>query len=133
MKKQLAVMSFVVLSSVAMLAEAARTAPLNEPQNLVLSGPKSAADAKKIILAAALSRGWRVVKESPNNVRFQYSRGRHTAVIEVPFTANSYGIKYVSSDNLNYGERDSGKVIHPTYNKWVDNLVRSINVESARY
>lgn len=114
---------------------AARVAPMAEKENMPLTATKAltAAEAKKAVLAAAVRRGWRTVKDTPGNLRFEYLRGKHMAVIDVPYTTKTYGIKYVASDNLNYQEKDGRRYIHPTYNGWVDGLVQAINLEMMKY
>lgn len=126
---------FVFMTLAAVGAYAARTAPMVEKQDVPLAASKAltAAEAKKAILAAAARRGWRTVKDTPGNLRFEYLRGKHMAVIDVPYTAKVYGIKYVASDNLNYTEKDGRRQIHPTYNDWVNGLVQAINLELIKY
>jgi hypothetical protein len=116
------------------MAQAARNAPIVEKEDVPLVAAKalSTAEVKKSIMTAAVRKGWRVVKDSPSSLRFEYTRGKHMAVIDVPYTAKSYGIKYVASDNLNYQEKDGKRVIHPTYNDWVNGLVQAINLEMVK-
>jgi hypothetical protein len=126
---------FATLTLAVTGAHAARTAPMVEQENMPLSAAKALtpAEAKKSIIAAAVRKGWRVVKDNPGNLRFEYLRGKHMAVIDVPYTTKSYGIKYVASDNLNYQDKDGRRLIHPTYNDWVNGLVQAINLEMIKY
>ena len=49
----------------------------------------------------------------------------HTAVVEIPYSATSYSIKYRSSIDLN----ESGGNIHKNYNGWIQNLNKGINTQ----
>jgi len=64
-------------------------------------------------------------------------RNMHTAVVEITYSPDEYSIDYKSSNNLDYKKYPDGKpfigpngqlmsgiteVIHPNYNKWVQQL-----------
>jgi hypothetical protein len=49
----------------------------------------------------------------------------HTAVVEIPYSATSFSIKYRSSINLD----QSGGNIHKNYNGWIQNLYKGINTQ----
>ena len=49
----------------------------------------------------------------------------HTAVVEIPYSANDYSVKYRSSANLN----EANGNIHKNYNGWIQNLTRGINAQ----
>ena len=51
----------------------------------------------------------------------------HMAVVEIPYTENSFSIKYKDSQNLNY-DASTGS-IHNNYNGWVRNLENAIQVQ----
>ena len=51
----------------------------------------------------------------------------HTAVVEIPYSATSYSIRYRSSIDLN----EAGGKIHKNYNSWVQNLTHGINGQLA--
>ena len=54
-------------------------------------------------------------------------RGKHTAIVEIPYSASGFSIKYRDSVNLNYRKDDNGvEMIHPNYNRWVEKLRREI-------
>lgn len=129
--KHMAMLVVMALAWTATVAEA-RTAVLIDHDNIVVSA-KSAADVKHAILVAATGRGWKAVQQTASSIRLQYDKGsKHQVVIDVRYDAKSYGIKYVDSINMNYGEREGTRVIHPNYNRWVDYLIKSISVELLR-
>jgi hypothetical protein len=88
----------------------------------------TADQVRKAIVVAGSKSGypWTVVGESPGVLKMSTTvRGKHVVVVEVSYTPTSYGIKYVSSENMGY----QGGLIHPNYNNWVRQFIRSINVE----
>lgn len=103
------------------------------------------------ITAAAQALHW-VVGRSPSQNLLSASlhvRGKHTAVVSIAYSIQKYSIVYQSSVNLNYGRTEpevSGatdiylnnskmrtpagtQVIHPFYNKWVQQLNETIKSE----
>jgi len=44
-------------------------------------------------------------------------------------TAMQYSVKYVSSVNMKYEVQSGTRVIHPFYNKYVEELIQSIRAE----
>jgi hypothetical protein len=132
MAKQWAMLVLVAFTWTAPVAEA-RSTTLIDHESVVVSGARSAADVKRAILIAGTKKGWKAIKETADNVRLEYNaRGKHLVVIDVRYNAKSFGVKYAGSENMNYEERDGTRVIHPKYNKWVSDLIQSINLELIR-
>lgn len=91
----------------------------------------SADAVQKAILAACSQRGWHATNVSPGLIEARIVvRGKHTVVVDIPYTAEKYSIKYKSSSNMEY-QADKGK-IHPNYNKWVNLLNNDINIQLAK-
>jgi hypothetical protein len=107
-------------------AHAARTAPMMTLENVVATSvdgkPLTTEQVRKAIIAGAASKQWISSIQAPNTVRATHTRGRHTAVVDIVYTASSYSIRYVSSVELNHTEENGQTLIHPTYNNWVNNL-----------
>ncbi len=82
---------------------------------------------QRAVVRAASSRKWTASAPKPNVVRARYTKGRHTAVVDVVFTTKSYSIKYVDSTDLNYSEAE--RSIHPAYNKAVNELRQGIDAQ----
>jgi hypothetical protein len=92
------------------------------------------------IRKAAGEMDWRVEpgEQSGRIIATLVVRGKHTAVVDIAFSADRYSITYKDSINLDYsklcmntfGERwypqDEGSCIHPNYNKWVFDLNEAI-------
>ena len=57
-------------------------------------------------------------------------RGRHTVVVDIFYGATRLSIKYRDSISLNHEKDEEGRdLIHPNYNRWVDDLLRVIMAE----
>ncbi len=84
---------------------------------------------EKAIMLACAEIGWKARKIESNTIRATILvRGKHTIVVDIPYSNKNFEIKYVSSINMD----DDGKGhIHPNYNKWVENLARHINQNIA--
>jgi hypothetical protein len=88
----------------------------------------TAAQVRTAILVAGVGLGWKFVDAGPGKLEGTLNLRTHTAVIEVPYSAKSYTIKYKSSENLN----EANGTIHSNYNGWVQNLDRAIQQELLR-
>ena len=82
---------------------------------------------KRAIIQAASTKAWSGSVQGANTVRATYTRGKHSAVVDIVFSESNYTIKYVDSHDLGYTERDGRTLIHPTYNKAVSTLRQSID------
>ena len=77
------------------------------------------------IVRAGAALGWQIRDDGPNRLVGTLMLRTHTAVVEIPYSARSYSIKYRSSVNLD--EKDGQ--IHKNYNGWIQNLTRGINAQ----
>ena len=88
-------------------------------------------DYERAIVRAGSNRGWQFTTISPGLLEGKLDvRGRHFATIEIPFTTESYSIKYKASEGLNYDA--STNQIHPNYNNWITHLDGDIKSEIQR-
>ena len=87
----------------------------------------SKADVFKSIYRAGMIKGWDMYKMSDGLVEATYSKKNYSVVINIKYSANSYGIYYKSSRGLKYNE--DTQTIHKNYNVWIDRLKRQINME----
>ncbi|WP_026802997.1 hypothetical protein [Aliarcobacter lanthieri] len=79
------------------------------------------------IKTAGAGLGWQITKVKPGLAQGQLNIRKHTAIVEIPYSANSYSIKYKSSSELNYNAEKN--TIHNNYNGWVQNLSNAIQVQ----
>lgn len=99
------------------------------------SSPATAAAGKALspdqvrsaIVRAGAALGWLMKDEGAGKLVGTLQLRTHTAVVEIPYTAATYSIKYRSSTGLG----ENGTMIHKNYNGWVQNLQRGINAQLA--
>ena len=87
--------------------------------------PMSNAEVRSSILRAGAALGWQMKDEGPNMLVGTILLRDHSAVVEIPYSASTYSIKYRSSTNL----KESNGSIHKNYNGWIQNLTRGINAQ----
>lgn len=108
----------------------ARQSVLVEPPRTMLVAPDGAASAERVkaaVIAGSSGLGW-VVREDPaGRLRLSYNKqGKHEVTIDCLYDAQGYQLKYVSSMNMNYEKDSAGEQIHPNYNRWIANLIKTI-------
>jgi hypothetical protein len=82
---------------------------------------------RSAIIRAGSALGWQIKDESPDKLVGTLVLRAHTAVVDIPYSASSYSIRYRSSINLDEG----GGKIHKNYNGWISNLNRGIGTQLA--
>jgi hypothetical protein len=94
----------------------------------------TAADMREAVLKGCLDAGWQAAEIDANTIEATIVvRGKHTAVVSIPYTAQTYSINYKSSTNMAYkGKSDGGVAIHGAYNRWVNNLHAAIQKQIAQ-
>ena len=95
---------------------------------IVNANPVKAAQVKTAILVAGTSLGWKMEEVSPGLIQGTLILRKHTAVVDISYSATKYSIVYKSSVNLD--EKDGQ--IHKNYNSWVQNLSNKIGAELLR-
>jgi hypothetical protein len=123
----------LVVAAIAMgPAGCARTAAVKNLDNIPVttsSGkPMSAAQVRTAIIAAGTSLGWKFADAGAGKLEGTISLRTHTAVVEIPYSPQTYSIVYKRSENLT----EANGQIHNNYNGWVQNLDRAIRTEMAR-
>jgi hypothetical protein len=92
--------------------------------------PPTQEQVQQAILEALDSKGWQGRVERPGLIRGEITvRGTHHAVVDIPFSASRYSIRYVSSQGLGYNP--ASKTIKHNYNSWVQKLQRRIDQHTA--
>lgn len=105
----------------------ARLAPVETVERAAFVDGGTAEQRREQIRRAAEALGWRTEDTGLGMIRATLVLRAHTAVVDIPFDARGFEIRYLFSINLNH----DGSSIHPTYNYWVRNLQRRILVESV--
>jgi hypothetical protein len=85
---------------------------------------------KSAIQLAGGAKNWAIASQADGKLLGTlHVRGKHTIVVEIAYTADKYSLQYRDSTNMKFGEQDGNKVIHPFYNKWVQDLRDTIRLE----
>jgi len=108
---------------------AASSEPIANFQNLPVKtrgDTPSLSQVRAAIVAAGRKRNWVIVEGEPGQLRGTLLvRGKHRAEIDIAYSPQSYSVIYRNSESLNY----DGQNIHPSYNRWVKDLI--FNIESV--
>jgi len=105
------------------------SAPIMNVDNTAVASasgkPLTQDEVRGAIVRAGAALGWQMKDEGPNKLIGTLMLRSHTAVVEIPYSAANFSIKYRSSVNLD----ESGGNIHRNYNGWIQNLDRGINAQ----
>jgi hypothetical protein len=120
-----------VLAAAAALTACNTMAPIQNVEHVSVSSssnkPLSPAEVRAAIVRAGAGLGWIMKDAGPGVIHGTLILRTHTAEVQIPYSATSYGIVYKSSVNL----QESGGKIHRNYNGWIQNLNRGINAQIA--
>lgn len=106
------------------LAGCARTTPIDQVRT-TLSAGHTENQVKNAILKAGAQRKWIMSEAGPGVIIARQQSHDHMAEVRITYTAHGYDIKYNSSLNL---KASQGK-IHKSYNRWVHNLDKDIQLK----
>jgi len=115
-----------------LLVSCATSQPIYNVQNApVTTNSGKAPQASQVraaILTAGNSLGWRVADVGPGQLEATLNLRKHTAVVDIPYTATTYSIVLKRTENLD----ESAGNVHKNYNSWVQNFDRAIRTELSR-
>jgi len=90
----------------------------------------SAEQVKQAIIAAASNKSWSIAHQADGKLLATLIvRNKHTIVVEIAYAADTYSLRYKDSINMKFDQRDGQPVIHPYYNRWVQELKDAIRIE----
>lgn len=124
MKKWLGVVLVIMSFWVPQAAMAAREL-VDPPAVTVPAGVKSPAVAK-IIKTSLVNRGWVVEKESGNEISAGLYVRQHVLKVAITYSATEVKLTYVSSQNLDYKEKNGKRYIHRKYAGWTARIMADI-------
>lgn len=86
------------------------------------------AQVKQAIQSAASAKQWEVTDQGPGRMLATlHVRGKHTVVTEISYSPEKFSLVYKDSINMKYSPGPDGMgVIHPFYNRWVQDLKEAI-------
>lgn len=86
------------------------------------------AEVRKDVIMGAMRLGWELQGGTDSESTLRYAKPDYDVTIRVKFTTKTIKFEYVSSNGLGYEKRENGEtLIHPSYNRWIANLVKSIS------
>ncbi len=134
MKSILASIALLLSLVVSTPALARASVPIeNLPNNPVAAASGKALtldDVRRTIQTAAMLKNWSLEERGPGAMLGTLNvRGKHTIMIDIAYTASSYSLNYNNSINMNYTQDGGMGIIHPNYNKWVQDLRKAIQIE----
>lgn len=137
MKNLLIASLFTLMSLVAQPAAARTGVPLiNPPPVSIASASGKAVTLEQVrgaILAGAVGKGWQPSDAGPGKITANILvRGKHRVVLDIAYSTSQFTITYRESVNLDYEMIDGKPMIHPNYNRWVQNLIQGIRVELVK-
>ena len=119
----------LLLVSLALAAAGCRTPqPLVDPKPIAAA--ETPAQTRVAILRALIEGHYAVESEQAGQIIARYSRSKWNMVVAVDYS-NQVSVRYLSSENLQYGTKNGTPVIHPGYNKRVQRLAKVIGTEIA--
>jgi hypothetical protein len=119
---------FIAIIGLVVLSGCRTSAVYNVMDNPVSIKNEVADDAIfKAIKIAGLNLGWQITKVKPGLAQGQLNLRDHMAMVEIPYTKESFSIIYKNSSNLDYDA--SKNIIHSNYNGWVQNLRNAISLQ----
>ena len=123
---------WLAIVTVAALAACTTIVPIQNVDNVAVANsankPLSAEQVRGAIVRAGAGLGWIMKDAGPGRIDGTLILRTHTADVQIPYSAQSYSIRYKSSTNL---QETGGKTIHRNYNGWITNLNRGINAQLA--
>jgi hypothetical protein len=119
-----------------MASHASRVEPLVNIENQAVARadgkPLTIEQVKSAIIAGSLrQRIWTVSPVSQGVMTATLNvRDKHTAVVDISYTAKSFSIKHRESNQLLYEKDENGvEQIHRNYNRWIQGLRQNITQE----
>ncbi len=107
----------------------ASSVPLVDPAPVLVSSTATSASIEKAIVASGVRRHWVVVDRQPGVITLRYAARGFSVTVKTQYDGKSVTIKYSDSTDLDYGMEGGVAVIHPNYNRWVNNLAHDIAAE----
>jgi len=124
-------LSLLLLPALFLLA-AFRQVPLVDPAPVAV--PQKIAQEKngldkvsQAIKKALVQRQWIVNVDEPGKIAATYAPRDFSVQIGITYDRKQVQIKYLTSSNLKYEEKNGVRYIHTNYPSWIQNLVTDIN------
>lgn len=135
--KSLRILLMVLASFASLSAMATHPVPIINYEGIAVSGPAgqqvTEIQVKQAIQNAASAKQWEIADEGPGRMLATLRvRGKHFVSTQISYSAEKISLVYKDSINLNYSPGADGQgLIHPSYNRWVQNLKEAIRASLA--
>jgi hypothetical protein len=101
-------------------------AVLVDPEPIAVPAKLTAKDVSKAIRSGIIGRGWVITKDDKGQIDTVLNVRSHEVRVAIQYDTKQVKISYVSSNNLDYNEKDGVRHIHKKYNQWVQNMASDI-------
>jgi hypothetical protein len=134
MKSKLFTTCLVALALVATPTFARTPVPIINYDNVAVASNSGRAltteEVKQAIMAAAGAKNWSIAHQADGKLQAILNvRNKHTIVVEIAYAKEHYSLTYKDSTNMKFSQQDGHSVIHPFYNKWVQDFKDAIRRE----
>lgn len=129
---------FIVFAAAFVMANAiSREVPLQDVGRTLLvstsSVPLTLVNVRAAIINGGQTLGWQILGDDPNRLTLKYNKqGKHEVVVAVIYDASGFELKYIDSTSMNFSDKNGTQMIHPNYNRWVQNLTKGISSSLIR-
>ncbi|VCU71381.1 hypothetical protein PIGHUM_03464 [Pigmentiphaga humi] len=125
------------------MGNAAYAARAGKPMQLHLDNPirtlntatPGKTEIENAIIRAGMQRNWIITRNGDGTLNAHLAIRQHTLDVTIVLKDTTYDIVYKNSTNLQYApnpDDPARPIIHPSYDKWVDNLIGDIRVQLAQ-
>jgi hypothetical protein len=125
MKKWLGIL--VVLMSFLAPQAAMAARELIDPPAVVIPDNVKSPEVAKIIKKSLVNRGWTIEKETGAQIDAGLYVRHHLLKVAITYSATEVKLTYVSSQNLDYEEKNGKRYIHRKYAGWTANAMADIS------
>jgi len=119
----------IILSAVAILLTACAPTPIRDIANAPINVSRAnydLSDVTSAIKSAGIGLGWQMKEETPGHIVGSLYLRSYVAVVDIIYTLDDYSINYKDSTNLRYDA--ASNAIHSSYNRWIRNLAKQIDL-----
>ena len=126
--------TFMFATILSLNAIARDPVPIVNHENVVVTTTSgnalTAEQVKQAILNAAAAKKWTVALQADGKLEAtRNERNKHFIVVEIAYANDKYSLNYKGSTNMKYRVVEGNPVIHPYYNRCVQELKDAIRVE----
>jgi hypothetical protein len=123
---------FALLMFLLPLSAFARSSAFTDPDPVPVPAKLSVADVEKAVKGALTGYRWTIKPAGSGKLEALYTSRDLMAKISVSYNSKEITIKYLDSSGLDYQAEGDKRSIHPTYQRWISNLVKSMEAKMTQ-